>query len=178
MRLLSEQVAFAFFRRKRTGEVLQAGEVIDADVVRDGRIVLSVGADMNERGGAAPIFVGGVGEENPGHDFFRGSAVEQSSGLAGHGIFLGLIGERENIRGKENRRSGLRIARRLGETIVEAAAAGSGNVGENAVERDSSLFVGVEALVEKVAQKAPVLRNAFAIDARRAGVMASGSCLA
>jgi hypothetical protein len=38
---------------------------------------------------------------------------------------------------------------------------------EDAVEGDASFFVGVEPLVEEVAQEASVLRNAFALDARR-----------
>ena len=38
---------------------------------------------------------------------------------------------------------------------------------ENAVEGDSSFFVSVEALIEEVAQKPSILRNAFPIDARR-----------
>jgi hypothetical protein len=38
-------------------------------------------------------------------------------------------------------------------------------VRKNAVESDLSAFVGIEALVEKVAQEAPVLRNAFAVNA-------------
>ena len=82
-----------------------------------------------------------------------------------HRIFFGLIGERKNVGRKEDRRSGLRVARRLRETIVEAAAARSGDVREDAVERDPAIFVGVESLVEKVAQEASVLRNAFAVDA-------------
>ena len=38
---------------------------------------------------------------------------------------------------------------------------------ENAVQRDSSFFVSVESLIQVVAQEAPVLRNAFAVDPRR-----------
>ena len=40
-------------------------------------------------------------------------------------------------------------------------------MGEDAVERDASFFVGIETLVEKVAQEAAVLRNAFAVDTLR-----------
>ena len=53
----------------------------------------------------------------------------------------------------------------MGETVVEAAAACSRYVGKNSVERDPSFFIRIEALVEKVAQEAPILRNAFTIDA-------------
>ena len=86
--------------------------------------------------------------------------------LSGDAIFFGLIGERKDIGREEDRRGGLRVARGLSETIVEAAAAGSGNVGEDAVERNASIFVGIESLIEEVAEEAAVLRDAFAIDAR------------
>ncbi len=52
------------------------------------------------------------------------------------------------------------------QTIVEAAAAGSGNVGENAVERDAAFFVGIEALIKEVAQESTVLRDALTINPR------------
>jgi hypothetical protein len=38
-------------------------------------------------------------------------------------------------------------------------------VGENAVEGDAPVFVGIESLIEEVAEEASVLRNAFAVDA-------------
>ena len=167
LRLLPEQVAFPFFRRKRPGEMLQSGEVIDADVVRDRRVLFAVGAGVNQRGSAAPVFVRGIGEENLRHDFLGDGAVEQAAGLSGDRIFLGLIGEWKNIGRKEDRGRGLRVARGLGEAIIETAAARSGNVRQNAVERNASFFVRIEALIEEVAQEAPILRNAFAIDACR-----------
>ena len=159
-----EQVPFTLLRREWDGKMLQPGEVIDADIARDGRILLAIGADVNQSRRTSPIFVGGVGEKNLGHDFVSGGAVEQPTSLSGDWIFLRLIREGKDIGGKENRRSGPRVARRLGEPVVEAAPARSRDVGENSVERDSSVFVRIEALIEKVAQKAPVLRDAFAVD--------------
>ena len=167
LRLLPEQIAFPSFGRERAGKMLQAGEVIDADVFGERSVVFAVGAGVNERGGAAPIFVRSVGEKNPGHDFVGDGAVEQARRLSGDRICLGLIGEGKDVGGEKDGRGRLRVARRLGETVVEAAAARSGDVGENAVERDPSLFVGIETLIEKVAQEAAVLRNAFAVDAGR-----------
>src|SRR5208337_2873021 len=148
-------------------KMLQPGEMIDADVVGDHRVVFAVGVRVNESRHAAPIFIRRVGEENPGHGFVGGGAIEQAATFPGDWIFLRLIGEGEDVGGKENGRVGLRVARRLSETVVEAAAASSGHVGENAVERDASVFVGIEPLIEKVPQKAAVLRYAFAIDALR-----------
>src|SRR6516162_2801354 len=112
---------------------------------------------MNQRRRAAPILVGCVGEKDLGHNFFGGCAVEQASGLSSHRVLLRLIGKRKDVGREENGRTGLRVARRLSETVVEAAAACSRNVGENTVERDPSFFVGIEALIEEVAQEAPVL---------------------
>ena len=94
-------------------------------------------------------------------------ALEQAACLSGNRIGLGSIGKGKDVGREENRRGGLRVARGLGEAIIEAAAAGSGNVSQNAIERDPSFFVGIEILIEKIAKKAAVLRNAFAVDARR-----------
>jgi hypothetical protein len=42
---------------------------------------------------------------------------------------------------------------------------GSGNVGEDAVERDATFFISVETLIEEIAEEASVLRDAFAVNA-------------
>ena len=39
---------------------------------------------------------------------------------------------------------------------------GSRHMGENAIERDPPFFVGIEAFIDKIAQKASILRNALA----------------
>ena len=166
MRLLSEQVAFALFRRERAGEMLQASEVIDADILRDSGVLLSIRAGMKQSSGSAPIFVGCVGEEDFGYDFVRRGAVEQSAFLCRQRIDLRFISKGKDVGGEEDRRSGLRVPRRLRETVIEAAAARPRNVGKHAIERHSSVFVGVEALIKKVAQEASVLRNALAVDPR------------
>jgi len=102
-------------------------------------------------------------KKDAGHNFVCYGAVEQPAIFSRHWIALGLIRERENIRRKEDRRSRLGVARRLSETVVKAAATCPGNVGEHSVQRHLSVFVGIKTLVKKVAQKAPVLRNAFSI---------------
>ncbi len=147
--------------------MLQPGKVVDAHPVGDRGILLSIGAHVNESRHPAPVFISCVGEEYSRHNLVSSSAIEQARSLARHGIFFGLIGKGKDIRGKEDRGSGLRVARWLGETVVKTAAACSGYVGQNTVERDPSFFIRIEALVEKVAQETPVLRNAFAIDALR-----------
>src|SRR5262245_44481885 len=137
--------------------MLQAGEVVDADAVGYRHIAFSVGASVNERGGAAPILVGSVGEENFGHDVFFCGEIEQSAGFLGHGIFLGQIGERESVGWEVDGRGGLRVARGLSEAVVEAAAAGASHMSQHAVERPAAFLVRVEALIEKGAKETPVL---------------------
>src|SRR3954471_24752840 len=124
---------------------------------------------MDQGGCTPPVFVGSVGEKDLGHNFFSDSAVEQTAHFARDRILLSLIGEWEDIRRKKHRRSRLRVARGLRETVVEVASPGSCHVPQNAIERDSSIFVSVESLIEEVAQEAPVLRDAFAVNARDRG---------
>ena len=91
--------------------------------------------------------------------------VEQTSRLTCDRIMLRLVGEGENIGGEEDGGRRLRVARRLGKAIVEAAATRSADVCENSIESDPSLFICVEALVEQVAQEASILGDALAINA-------------
>src|SRR5438874_3201085 len=74
--LLTEEIASSFGGRERTGEVLKPAEMIDAYVLPDRSVRFAVRCDMDERRGAAPIFIGCVGKENLGHDSFGGSAVQ------------------------------------------------------------------------------------------------------
>ena len=91
--------------------------------------------------------------------------VEQAAGFSGQGIAFGEIGKGEDVGGEKDGRSRLGVARRLCEAVVEAAPACSGDMGENAIEGDAAVLVRVEALVDEVAQKQAVLRDAFAVDA-------------
>ena len=53
----------------------------------------------------------------------------------------------------------MRVARGLGEAMIEAAAPGAGGVHEHTVEDLAPGFVGVEPLVEEVTQEASALRD-------------------
>jgi hypothetical protein len=75
-----------------------------------------------------------------------------------------LISKWKDVGREEDRRGGLCVARGLGETEVKAATSRSRNVGKNTVECNPTLFVSIESFIEKVTQKASVLRNAFSID--------------
>src|SRR5262249_935011 len=145
-------------------KMLQACEVIDADVVGDRHVALTVGRRVNQGGSASPILVRRVGQENFGHDFFRDGAVKQTSIFFREGIGLGFVREWKNGGRKEDGRGWLRIARGLCEAVVETAATRTGHVRQHAVERDPAIFVGIEAVVEKVSQEASVLRDAFSVN--------------
>ena len=56
--------------------------------------------------------------------------------------------------------------------MIETASAGSGNVSDSSVHYLPALFVGVEILIEKMAEKAPALRDSDGINAmnRRGGL--------
>ena len=54
------------------------------------------------------------------------------------------------------------IARGLREAMIEAAPAGAGDVRPQSVEDPVALFVGIEAIVEELAQEAAALRSAEA----------------
>ena len=75
------------------------------------------------------------------------------------------VGEGKNVRWEKERRGGLSVARWLREAVIEAASARAGNVSEDTVDGDTAVLVGVESLIEEVAKKAAVLRNAFNEDA-------------
>src|SRR5438128_9508820 len=84
-----------------------------------------------------------------------------------HWIDFRLVGERKDIGWEKYSHGRLRVARRLGEAVIKTAAAGPRYVREHAVESDATILIGVEALIQKVAQESSVLRDAFAEDAGR-----------
>ena len=102
-----------------------------------------------------------------GTTFSAARAIEQAALLVSERINFGLVGERKDVGGKEYGRGRLRIARGLGEAVVEAAAACTGDVREHAIESDAAIFIGIESLIEKIAQEAAILRDAFAEHTRR-----------
>src|ERR1700722_11604033 len=108
---------------------------------------------MNQRCNPAPVLIRRVGEKDSGHNLIRRCTLEESP-----------VGERRYICGKEDRRGRLRIARGLGKTVVEAAAASPGYVGEHTIQGHSSVLIRIESLVKEIAQEAPVLRNSLAVN--------------
>src|SRR5882724_2957058 len=165
LRILARAGAGAALWREWNGIVLQAGEEVDADARIDVSVFLCVGSCVNERGGAAPVFVRSVREENLGENFFGDGAIEETAFFAGERIGFGFVGEREDIGGEKDGGSGLGVAGGLSEAMIEAAAASAGYMRENAVDGDAAFFVGIETMIEKMAEEAAVLRNAFGYDA-------------
>ncbi len=94
---MAEDCAFAERGRKRNGVVLEASKEVDADVGIQIGIFFGVGSCVNERGGAAPVFVRSVREENFGENFFGDGAIEETAFFAVEGVGFGLIGEWEDV---------------------------------------------------------------------------------
>src|SRR3954469_6537367 len=90
-------------------------------------------------------------------------AVEQSCFLPSQRIAFRFVGKRKYVGREEHRGGRLSVTGGLRKAIVEATASGTGNVRQNSVERDAALFVGIESLIEQVAEKSPVLRNSFSV---------------
>ena len=56
------------------------------------------------------------------------------------------------------------VAGWLREPVIEAAAAGPGNVRDHPIHHLTALLVSIEVLIKKVAEKAPALRDSDSID--------------
>ncbi len=85
---------------------------------------------------------------------------EQRIGDAGFRIGRRSVGERKQIDREEDVEELQRVARCLAEAMVERPAAGAADLIEDAVEDFAALLVGIEALIQKVAQKSSTLRHA------------------
>src|SRR5215468_10306380 len=143
--------------------MLRAGDQIDADVVWHFRVVAAIERRMDERGraAAAPVFTGRVGVENL-RALVRSEFHQYPIRLAGHRIVLVKI----EI-GKQRRHEKAETVRPRKARIEVATARGACDVGDRTVERATILFVGVEALVEKLPQEATVLRGTEGISITR-----------
>jgi hypothetical protein len=56
--------------------MLQSGEVVDADVVGDRNVLLSIRAGVDQGGDPSPLFIGRVGEKDFGRHFVSDRLVE------------------------------------------------------------------------------------------------------
>src|SRR4051794_11417898 len=133
--------------------MLETGKEVDPELGRDGGIRRAIWKRVDEGGAPSPIFVRRVRQEDLRHHVVGPSAIEETAFCSRPRIRRRQIGEWEHVGWKEDRRRWLGIARRLGKTVIEAAAPRACHVREHTVERDAALLVGIEALVEHLAQE-------------------------
>jgi hypothetical protein len=84
-------------RRKRTGEMLESREMIDARVLHRQHITLSIWRGMDQRPRARPVFVGSVGVENLRQHLVRLRSIQQPRPFVGHRLLLRRVREGEQI---------------------------------------------------------------------------------
>ena len=89
-----------------------------------------------------------------------GRVALQAVDLAGFRVALGHIAKREDVRRIEEIQIRMRVPRRLGEAMIEAAAAAPGHVRHNPVEHLPMCLVLIEPVVQKSAEEASALRDA------------------
>src|SRR2546426_906860 len=89
-----------------------------------------------------------AGGSTPAEDHGAG-VPEARAALAGHGVDLGGVGEREQTADGAGR-----VQRRLTEALVELSAARAGDVRDDAVEDPAAGLVLVQAEIEEVTEKA------------------------
>src|SRR5260370_2975946 len=118
---------------------------------------------MNERTG--PVEILGVAEYMK--DFWRHvmgfGARQQRAAFAGLRIGFGCVGEGEHVHRIKNIQMLLGIPRSLPEAVIERAAPGSSHFVDDSIEDAIPFLVLIKALVQKMAQEAPALRDAPAI---------------
>ena len=158
---VGEVLADAARRRPhvRVRRVLRAGPEIDARRRRD-RQVRAARVGVHQRAAALPVFGGGLCVQ---YQWIGVRALEDGVRLTGQMVGGRAIGEGKDIGVFEMI---LVLLARRHRQIGEARgvqAAGAGDMGEQAVEHAAALGVGVEAVVDIVANGAPGLRAAPAI---------------
>src|SRR6266850_3567319 len=109
---------------------------------------------MNERRGAAPVFVLRVRVEHLRQELRRAGVRQQAVGHSRFGIALGEIGERKDVRRIKEVEIRMAISRWLGEPMIEAAAAGARDVCNHAVEDLALTLVAVESVIQIRAKEA------------------------
>src|SRR5215216_5196022 len=94
---------------------------------------------------------------------------QQPVGFSGPRVSLFNICEWKNICGIKEGRERAGITRRFGEAMIEAAATTARYVRINGIKHLAVALVGIESLVEKMAQESPRLRNAEPIRSTNRG---------
>ena len=140
--------------------MLAGSQQVDPDVVHQRRVRGAVDRRVNQRGRAAPVFVFRVRIEDLRQQIGRARVRQQTVGDAALRIALGQIGEGKDVGRIEEVQVRMAVARRLREPMVEAAAAGAGDVRDDAVEDLAIALVSVEAVIQVGAEESAALRDA------------------
>ena len=108
--------------------MLRTGYEIDPRVGTRREVERPIHGRVNQRGGAAVVFVGPIGVKHPrgGGGFFR--PVEQALGEPGELVRLRRVGEWKQVGRMEKIEKRPGIAGRLGKPVVETAATGAGDM--------------------------------------------------
>src|SRR4029077_7790089 len=114
--------------------------------------------------GTAPVFVGSIRKENLWRRVRPARSIEKACDFTGLRVGFGEVGVGKQIRREEEAGQGLRVTRGLRETMIETDAAGTSHVRDDTVHDLAALLVGVEVLVEEMAEEAATLRNSYRID--------------
>src|SRR5580704_17500330 len=114
---------------------------------------------MRERRRAAVVFIRCVGVKNLRRGAAADGSLQQPVGDAGFRVDLIHLGERKNIGGIVEVEKGTRVAGRLRELMVKAAASTTRNMGPHAVEDGPAALVLVHYKVQESPQKPAALRT-------------------
>ena len=137
--------------------MLGAGEDVDPGVWGQRHIPGAVETGVNQGSGPPVVFVRGVGVEDLRGRLLSPAAVEHPFVEASFTVRLRKVGKGVDDRGIKGVHEGVGIPGGLGEPVVEAAPAGAGHVGQDAVEDRTSPFILIEPVIEKGSKEAPAL---------------------
>src|SRR5262249_10337181 len=142
------------------GAVLRATEGVDADILRNRDVGLAQWIGVDERTATMPVLGGALRV----HHLRQESAAvllrepaEDGVGTLAERVDRGAVGERKAIGGIEVFLVLAIVPRRLGEAVVEKAQTAASHVRDQTIEDDAILFVGVEGLIEELAQETTAL---------------------
>ena len=151
-------LALGPLRRETGGAVLGPGKGVDPRRLCDRRVFAGVDRGVDERCRPPPVLVGRVRIEDLRVVL---GLLEGEDAVVRPGLEVGLrkVGKREDVSRVEEVDEGVGVARRLGEAMVEAAAAASRDVSDDAIEHLAAGLVLVEAVEQERPEESSALRD-------------------
>ncbi len=146
-------------RGRSAAEMLRPGDEIHPHLRRQGQIPFSRHVGVQQGSAAAPVFRGGLGENQFRYRTRRAHAGQRIPLFAGFRIGLGGGREREEFRAGPVAFVVGPVFRGHAKPVIERALARAGYMQQRAVEHRTFSFVGVETFVEKVVNQPARLRN-------------------